>query len=100
MSAAQTKFAETTSANILILLQTGLPSKCKIYLCLTVSKTPFDERQYNGSDLDPSCTRGLILRRNWDQSLKSFPPCYSQSPLLSDCTLGCSDFDFFSHFEV
>ncbi len=23
---------------------------------------------------------------NWDKSLKSFPPCYSQSPLLTDCT--------------
>ncbi len=23
---------------------------------------------------------GRILRRNWDKSLKSFPPCYSQSP--------------------
>ncbi len=22
--------------------------------------------------------------RNWDKSLKSFPPCYSQSPLLTD----------------
>ncbi len=25
-----------------------------------------------------------ILERNWDKSLKSFPPCYSQSPLLTD----------------
>ncbi len=24
---------------------------------------------------------GRILGRNWDNSLKSFPPCYSQSPL-------------------
>ncbi len=29
---------------------------------------------------------GRILRRNWDKSLKSFPPCYSQSPLLTDFT--------------
>jgi hypothetical protein len=28
--------------------------------------------------------RGRILRRNWDKILKSFPPCYSQSPLLTD----------------
>ncbi len=28
--------------------------------------------------------RGRILRRNWDNSFKSFPPCYSQSPLLTD----------------
>jgi hypothetical protein len=28
--------------------------------------------------------RGRILRRNLDKSLKSFPPCYSQSPLLTD----------------
>jgi hypothetical protein len=27
-------------------------------------------------------TRGRILGHNWDKSLKSFPPCYSQSPLL------------------
>jgi hypothetical protein len=25
---------------------------------------------------------GRILGRNWDKSLKRFPPCYSQSPLL------------------
>ncbi len=25
---------------------------------------------------------GRILGRNWDKSLQSFPPCYSQSPLL------------------
>jgi hypothetical protein len=25
--------------------------------------------------------RERILRHNWDKSLKSFPPCYSQSPL-------------------
>jgi hypothetical protein len=29
-------------------------------------------------------TRGRNLGRNWDKSLKSFPPCYSQSPLLTD----------------
>jgi hypothetical protein len=27
-------------------------------------------------------SEGRILGRNWDKSLKSFPPCYSQSPLL------------------
>ncbi len=26
--------------------------------------------------------RGRILERNWDKSIKSFPPCYSQSPIL------------------
>ncbi len=26
--------------------------------------------------------RGRILGRNWDKSRQSFPPCYSQSPLL------------------
>jgi hypothetical protein len=30
--------------------------------------------------------RGRIIGRNWDKSLKSFPPCYSQSPLLMDFT--------------
>jgi hypothetical protein len=29
-------------------------------------------------------SRGWILGRNWDKSLKIFPPCYSQSPLLKD----------------
>ncbi len=29
-------------------------------------------------------SRGRILRRTWDKSLKSFPPCYSKSPLLAD----------------
>jgi hypothetical protein len=28
--------------------------------------------------------RGQILGRNWDKSLNSFPPCYLQSPLLTD----------------
>ncbi len=28
--------------------------------------------------------RGRILGRHWDKSLKSFPPCYSQSPLLTN----------------
>ncbi len=31
-------------------------------------------------------TRGRILGRNWDKSLKGFPPSYSQSPLLTDFT--------------
>ncbi len=35
--------------------------------------------------LPPSCW-GQILGRNSDKSLKSFPPCYSQSPLLMDLT--------------
>jgi hypothetical protein len=33
--------------------------------------------------------RGRILRRNWDESLKSFPTCnahIAQSPLLTDFT--------------
>ena len=30
--------------------------------------------------------RGRILGRNWDKSLVSCPPCYSQSPLLTDLT--------------
>ncbi len=29
---------------------------------------------------------GRILGRKWYKSLKSFPPCYSQSPLLTDFT--------------
>jgi hypothetical protein len=31
-------------------------------------------------------SKGRILGRNWDKSLKSFPPCYSQAPLLMDFT--------------
>jgi hypothetical protein len=30
--------------------------------------------------------RGRILGRNWDESQKSFPPCYAQSPLTTDFT--------------
>jgi hypothetical protein len=30
--------------------------------------------------------RGRILGRNWDKSLQSVPPCYSQSPLITDFT--------------
>ncbi len=33
-----------------------------------------------------AATRGRILGRNWDKSLQSFPPCYSQSHLLLDFT--------------
>jgi hypothetical protein len=29
-------------------------------------------------------TRGPILGRNWNKSLKSFPPCYLQEPLLKE----------------
>ncbi len=31
-------------------------------------------------------TWGGILGQNPDRNLKSFPPCYSQTPLLTDCT--------------
>jgi hypothetical protein len=31
-------------------------------------------------------SKGRILGRSWDKGLKSFPPCYSQSPLLMDFT--------------
>ena len=36
-----------------------------------------------GSLLFLLVSRGRILGRNWDKSLKSFLPCYSQSPLLT-----------------
>ncbi len=35
--------------------------------------------------LSEKYTRGRILGRNPDKSLKSFPPCYSQSPLQRCC---------------
>jgi hypothetical protein len=31
-------------------------------------------------------TRGRILGRHWDKSPKVFPPCSSQSPLLTEFT--------------
>jgi hypothetical protein len=31
-------------------------------------------------------TRGQIFECNWEKSLKSLPPCYIQSPLLTDFT--------------
>ncbi len=31
-------------------------------------------------------TRGGILGGNPDRSLKSFPPCYSQTPLQANCS--------------
>jgi hypothetical protein len=39
---------------------------------------------YTGSTMCSEQFRGRILGRNWDKSLKSFPPCYSQSSLLMD----------------
>ncbi len=33
-----------------------------------------------------ACSRGRILGLTWDKSFKSFPSCYSQSPLLKDFT--------------
>jgi hypothetical protein len=41
---------------------------------------------YPGDRSVPRNTGGRILGRNWDKSLKSFPPCYSQLPLLTDFT--------------
>ncbi len=32
---------------------------------------------------EPPQTRGRILGRNWGKSCNSFPPCYSQLPLLT-----------------
>jgi hypothetical protein len=33
-----------------------------------------------------SISRWRILGRNWDKIVTSFPPCYSQLPLLTDFT--------------
>jgi hypothetical protein len=41
---------------------------------------------YDGLSYFCFITRGWILGRSWDNSLKSFPPCYSQLPLLTDFT--------------
>jgi hypothetical protein len=40
----------------------------------------------NFGDLTPFVTRGGNQERNPDKSLKSFPRCYSQLSLLTDCT--------------
>ncbi len=51
---------------------------------LTLSRTIFRELNYFHS---LQSTWGRILGRNWDKSHKNFPPpCYSQSPLLTDFT--------------
>ncbi len=49
---------------------------------LGISRVPFSVL----NDLRPANSRGRIPGRNWDKSLKSFPPCYSQSPPLTDFT--------------
>ncbi len=42
----------------------------------------FRNRSWKGNKKSVE-TRGRILGRNWDKSLESFHPCYSQSPLLT-----------------
>jgi hypothetical protein len=59
-----------------------------VYACQAVCRT-FLFREFFVITTDCCTThivqyRGRILGRNWDKSLKSFPPCYSQSPLLTD----------------
>jgi hypothetical protein len=51
-------------------------------LCIHLEQ--IDERECTvlyGKAETPCLTRGRILGRNPDKSLKSFPPCYSQSHL-------------------
>jgi hypothetical protein len=44
---------------------------------------PIQEHERGGGgEVPKEQCRGQILGRNWDKSPKSFPPCYSQSPLL------------------
>jgi hypothetical protein len=57
-------------------------------------KAPFGHDSHEGRICRPSDStilmnagiepRDRILGRNWDKSLKSFPPCSSQSPLQTD----------------
>ncbi len=49
-------------------------------ICVIVSRSPFPLIR------QPVMYRGRILGHNWDNSLNSFPPCYSQSPLQTDFT--------------
>jgi hypothetical protein len=52
-----------------------------LYICLSIGQT-------TPTYIPPLLyeTRGRTLGRNWEKSLKSFPPCYSQSPILKDFT--------------
>ncbi len=62
-------------------------------VCLLTKKPVLQIREVLQRDPDPRIHSigfriwGGILGGNPDRSLKSFPPCYSQTPLLTDCTL-------------
>jgi hypothetical protein len=72
---------------------------CHVFCCLTNHHVQHVDRErprliaisnvlvtLNSSGEDNDVYWGRILGRNWDKSLKSFPSCYSQSPLLMDFT--------------
>jgi hypothetical protein len=43
-----------------------------------------DALKRTGTWSNPDDSRGQILGRDWEKSLESFSPCYSQLPLLTD----------------
>ncbi len=45
---------------------------------------PYTQTRKTGHCTGQPETRGRILGSDWDKRLKSFPTCYSQSPLLTD----------------
>ncbi len=47
---------------------------------------PSKPPSFSGGPISYHGIWGRILGRNWDKSLRSFPPCYSQSPLQMDST--------------
>ncbi len=68
--------------------RTHPPPHRSLHECPTVLSKP-SLSQLHGTEtrmLVKLTFRGRILGRNWDKSLKSFPPCYSQSPLPTDFT--------------
>ncbi len=58
---------------------------CASFFCSNRDKiTRLCETIWRESFVLPLLPRGWILERNWDKSLKSFPPCYSQSSSLTE----------------
>ncbi len=63
------------------------------WLWSSLSRPPSPVSWYSDNGFPPSLSlmsfysRGRILGRKLDIILTSFPPCYSQSPLLTDFTL-------------
>ncbi len=71
---------------------------CVLFMFIVWDHTPWTHSQHFSTQETPWITQKedprtrfllswvRILGRKWDKSLQSFPPCYSQSPLLMDFT--------------